>query len=79
MLTVAILSTAVWKFFNASRSEEIQSTRAIGFKSVPLTADAMLWMGAATVPISELAFLAASRAASTVVTSGLPSWSLVIS
>jgi len=75
MFTVAILSTAAWNFSNALSNEEIQLTRAIGL-SVPLSGDATLWIGAATVLISELVFFAASRAASTVVTSGVPRWSV---
>ena len=73
-LTVAIFSTAAWNFSNVLRNEEIQSTRVIGL-SVPLSADAALWTGAATVLMSEMAFVAASRATSTVVTSEASSWS----
>ena len=62
MLTVAILSATALNFSNAVRNEEIQSTRTIGLSS----ANATLWIGAAIVLISELAFFAASRAASTV-------------
>ena len=65
MLTVAILSATALNFSNAVRNEEIQSTRTIGLSS----ANATLWIGAAIVLISELAFFAASRAASTVKTS----------
>jgi len=79
-LTVAILYRTRLKFSNVLRNEEIQLTKGIGL-SVPLSADAMLWMGLATVLISELAFSAASnfRAASTVVTSGVSSWSVGVS
>jgi len=72
IFTVAILSTTLLNFSNVFRNEENQSTRTIGL-SVPVPADATLWMGSATVPISELAFFAASssRAGSTAVTSGV--------
>ena len=61
-------------FSNVWMTEEIQSARLAGL-SVPLTADAMLWIGAATVLISELAFFATPRAAPTIATPGVPSWS----
>ena len=78
--TVAILSTMPLNFSNVLRNDEIQSTRAIGL-SVPLREDATLWMDAATVLISELAFFAASssRDASTVVTSGVSNWLVGVS
>ena len=74
MLTVAIWSIMPLNFSNDLRSEEIQSTRAIGL-SVSLTADATLWVSVATALVSGLAFFAASRTASRAVTSGVPSWS----
>ena len=70
MLTVAILSTTALNFSNVVRNEEIQSTTPIGL-SVPPTTDAMLWTGAATKLVSEMAFFADSRAAFTVATSGV--------
>ena len=73
ILTVAILSATALNFFNVLRNEEIQSARLIG--SVLLTADAALWTGTPIMLISAMAFFAASRAASAVVTSGVSSWS----
>ena len=67
----AIWSIMPLNFSNDLRNEEIQSTRAIGLP-VSLTADATLWMGAATALISELA---TSMAASTAVTFRVSSWS----
>jgi len=74
MLTLAILSTTALNFSNVLRNEETQSTTLIGL-SVPRTADAMLWTGAATKLTSEMAFFADSRTAFTVVTSGAPCYS----
>ena len=71
ILTVTILSTTALNLSNVLRNEEIQSTRAIGL-SAPLTADAVLWAGAAAMLILEMACLAASRAPSA---TGVPSWS----
>ena len=80
MLTVAIWATTLLNFFNDLTNDEIQSIRAIGL-SVLLTADAMLWTGAATMLIAEMASFVASisRATSAVVTSEASGWSVVIS
>ena len=64
---MAILSAMALNFSSVFRNEEIQSTRVIG-SLVLLTADAVLWAGAATMLILGMALFAASRAAFTVVT-----------
>ena len=70
MLTVAILSMVTLNVSNALSNEGIQSTSLTGL----LGPRSAVWEDGATVRISKIAFFAASRAASTAVTSCASIW-----